>query len=313
MKKKLILLLAAGSLAITLLGGCGNDAPVESGNAQPVETEESTTVEQEISEEASSEEQESETASDAQASAENENLSSLEDGIYLADFDTDSSMFRINETKDGKGILTVENGKMTIHVTLLSKKILNLYAGLAEDASKEGAELLQPTTDVVTYSDGLSDEVYGFDIPVPYLDEEFDVALVGTKGTWYDHKVSVSHAEKYTGETNEEDKQDEKEVKEGEILAAVTLQGGTGKATIESPVVITYIDGQAYARLVWTSKNYDYMIVNGEKYLNEAETGNPSVFTVPVTLGEEMSVIGDTIAMSTPHEIEYTLFLELEE
>lgn len=49
------------------------------------------------------------------------------------------------------------------------------------------------TTDTVTYSDGISEEVYGFDIPVPVLDEEFDLALVGTKGKWYDHKVSVSN------------------------------------------------------------------------------------------------------------------------
>ena len=76
---------------------------------------------------------------------------------------------------------------------LASKKIVNLYPGLAEDAQKDGAELLEPTTDTVTYSDGESEEVYGFDIPVPALDKEFDVALIGEKGTWYDHKVSVTN------------------------------------------------------------------------------------------------------------------------
>ena len=54
-----------------------------------------------------------------------------------------------------------------------------------EDARKEGAELLQPTTDTVKYEDGTSAEVYGFDIPVPALDTEFPLALVGTKGAWY--------------------------------------------------------------------------------------------------------------------------------
>lgn len=82
---------------------------------------------------------------------------------------------------------------MVIHVSLRSKNIVNLFPGLAEDAQKEGAELLNPTTDTVTYSDGSTEEVYGFDIPVPALDEEFDVALIGTKGVWYDHKVSVSN------------------------------------------------------------------------------------------------------------------------
>ena len=102
-------------------------------------------------------------------------------------------MFHVNEANEGKGVLTVKDGQMMIHVSLVSKKILNLYPGLAADAEKEGAILLQPTTDTVTYSDGETEEVYGFDIPVPALDTEFDLALIGTSGKWYDHKVSVSN------------------------------------------------------------------------------------------------------------------------
>ncbi len=116
----------------------------------------------------------------------------LEDGIYTAEFDTDSSMFHVSEACDGKGTLTVQDGAMTIHISLGSKNIVNLYPGLAEDARKEGAELLEPTVDSVTYSDGFTEEVYGFDVPVPVLDEEFDLALIGKKGKWYDHKVRVS-------------------------------------------------------------------------------------------------------------------------
>lgn len=124
----------------------------------------------------------------AAASAQTE----LEDGTYSAAFNTDSSMFRVNETCDGKGTLTAADGQMTIHVTLLSKKILNLFPGTAEEAEKDGAVLLEPTVDEVTYSDGTTEEVYGFDIPVPVIGEEFDCALVGEKGKWYDHKVSVT-------------------------------------------------------------------------------------------------------------------------
>ena len=91
----------------------------------------------------------------------------LEDGTYSAEFDTDSGMFHVNEANDGKGTLTVKDGKMTIHVSLNSKKIVNLFVGKAEDAQKDGAEILEPTTDEVTYSDGYKEEVYGFDIPVP--------------------------------------------------------------------------------------------------------------------------------------------------
>ena len=116
----------------------------------------------------------------------------LEDGTYSAVFDTDSSMFHVNEACDGRGTLTVKDGKMTIHVSLVSQSIVNLYPGTAEDAQKSGAKLLEPTKDTVTYSDGTSEEVYGFDIPVEALDQEFDLAIIGTKGVWYDHKVSVS-------------------------------------------------------------------------------------------------------------------------
>ena len=116
----------------------------------------------------------------------------LEDGTYTATFTTDSSMFRVNEANDDKGTLTVKDGKMTIHISLVSKKILNLFPGTAEEAQKEGAELLEPTTDEVTYSDGTTEEVFGFDVPVPAIGEEFDCALVGEKGKWYDHKVMVT-------------------------------------------------------------------------------------------------------------------------
>ena len=122
-----------------------------------------------------------------------ETAGTLEDGTYEAEFDTDSGMFHVNEANDGKGILTVKDGKMTIHISLVSKNIENLYVGKAADAQKDGAELLQPTTDTITYDDGSTEEVYGFDVPVKALDETFDLALIGTKGKWYDHEVSVSN------------------------------------------------------------------------------------------------------------------------
>ena len=122
--------------------------------------------------------------------------SALEDGTYTAKFNTDSSMFHVNEADNGCGTLTVKDGKMTMHIRLVSKKIVNLYVGTAADAEKDGAELLQPTSEEVTYSDGTTEEVYAFDVPVEALDQEFDLAILGTKGTWYDHKVSVSDAQK---------------------------------------------------------------------------------------------------------------------
>ncbi len=122
-------------------------------------------------------------------------VASLKDGVYSAEFNTDSSMFHANEACDGKGTLTVANGVMTFHVSLVSKNIVNLYVGKADDAGTDTSALLEPTTDTVTYSDGLSEEVYGFDIPVAAIGEDFDLAILGAKGIWYDHVVNITNPE----------------------------------------------------------------------------------------------------------------------
>lgn len=228
----------------------------------------------------------------------------LPDGIYTAEFKTDSGMFHVNETCEGKGTLTVKDGKMTIHISLTSKNIVNLYPGLAEDAAKDGAELLFPTEDTVTYSDGMTEEVYGFDVPVPVLEEEFDLALIGTKEKWYDHKVSVSNPTRSEGETQAKGPDN---LEDGIYSMEITFEGGSGKAKILSPVTVTVADGKATAKVQWSSPNYDYMIVDGEKYLPVNKEGD-SVFEIPVSrFDEPIKVIGDTVAMSKPHEVEYTV------
>ena len=228
----------------------------------------------------------------------------LADGVYTADFNTDSSMFHANETCDGKGVLTVKDGQMTIHVSLASTSIVNLFPGLKEDAQKDGAVLLQPTKDTVTYPDGLSEEVNGFDIPVPALDTEFDVALIGKKGVWYDHKVSVSNPEplKDEGKTVQE-----LGLADGTYTVELAFAGGSGKAYVLTPCTLRVAAGKAMATIVWSSSKYDYMLVDGVKY-EVLSTENGSTFEIPVAAFDtELTVIGDTTAMSTPHEIEYTL------
>lgn len=224
----------------------------------------------------------------------------LADGVYLADFNTDSTMFHVNEVCEGKGTLTVKDGKMTIHVSLSSTSILNLYPGLAEDAQKDGAELLQPSKDELTYPDGLKETVNGFDIPVPALDQEFDVALIGKKGKWYDHKVSVSNPVP----------QGQEALADGEYTVEAVLSGGTGRAKLLNPTALTVSEGKITATIVWSSSNYDYMIVNGDQYLPITTEGG-STFQIPVeSLGVEIPVTADTVAMGTPHEIEYTILLQ---
>ena len=237
----------------------------------------------------------------------------IADGTYVASFTTDNSMFHGNEAYKDKGILTVKDGKMTIHVSLQSKKIVNLYPGLAEDAKKEGAELLEPTTDKVVYSDGYEDEVYGFDIPVPALDEEFDVALIGTHGNWYDHKVMVSDPVEgddiqavISGDSSG-DSGNAADIADGEHTIEVTLEGGTGKASIDSPAVLRKNGDEYTAVITWSSPYYDYMIVDGQRYEPVNTEGN-SVFEIPLsTLDSPLEVIADTTAMSEPHEIEYII------
>ena len=233
----------------------------------------------------------------------------LEDGVYLADFDTDGSMFHVNEMCNGKGELTVSEGKMTIHISLPSKSILNLYCGSADDAQKEGAILIDPTVDIIDYNDGTSEEVHGFDIPVPYLEDEFDVALVGTKGKWYDHKVSVSNpVKKEASDSENNDYEDnDRSIENGDYTIEVSLEGGTGKATISSPSAVKKTDDGYILVVEWNSPHYDYMIVNDVKYLPVNEEGN-SVFEIPVSsLEGSVDVVADTVAMSKPHEIEYKI------
>ena len=291
------IIIVGGLSACLLLGGCG------AGQAADATSAESTVARQESTVTLT----ESTEAAETVSTETTQNEAQLPDGVYTAEFSTDSSMFHVSEACDGKGTLTVKDGVMTIHISLGSKKILNLYPGLAEDAAKDGAALLEPTTDTVTYSDGMTEEVYGFDVPVPAIGEEFDLALIGTKGKWYDHKVKVSDPVAEDSREAANGSFDMSALADGSYTIELTMEGGSGRASIQSPTQLAIADGAATATLEWSSPNYDYMLVNGEKYLPVNTEGN-SVFEVPVeALDAPLTMIGDTVAMSTPHEVEYTV------
>lgn len=291
------IIIVGGLSACLLLGGCGAGQAADATSAEStVAAQESTVTLTESTE-----------AAETVSTETTQNEAQLPDGVYTAEFSTDSSMFHVSEACDGKGTLTVKDGVMTIHISLGSKKILNLYPGLAEDAAKDGAVLLQPTTDTVTYSDGMTEEVYGFDVPVPVIGEEFDLALIGTKGKWYDHKVKVSDPVAEDSREAANGSFDMSALADGSYTIELTMEGGSGRASIQSPAQLAIADGAATATLEWSSPNYDYMLVNGEKYLPVNTEGN-SVFEVPVeALDAPLTMIGDTVAMSTPHEVEYTV------
>ena len=264
-------------LAVLLLAGCGTPAT-------PAATTAPTVAEETAAVTSATPKQETEPAAAAKV---------LPDGEYTVDFETDSGMFRANEACNGKGTLTVKDGVQTLHVSLQSKKIVNLYVGTAEAAQQSGAVWLEPTVDTVTYSDGLSEEVFGFDIPVVSVGQEFDLAIIGTKGVWYDHKVSVQNPVP----------------QEGTYTCAVTLSGGSGRASVSSPADLVSDGETLTATVQWSSPNYEYMLVDGVQY-DPIQTEGNSTFQIPVVLDMDMAVSASTVAMSEPHLVEYTLYFD---
>ncbi len=293
MKSNIVKSIVAITLGAVLIAGCGKSEASIAPATEETSLEEST--------EEASEEQ-------TQAQTEEVKKAPIEDGTYLASFDTDGSMFHVNEVWDGKGILTVKDGEMTIHIVMPSKNTVNLFYGLAEDAKKDGAVLIDPTNEEVTYDDGTSEEVYAFDVPVPVLNEEYDLALIGKKQVWYDHKVKVSNPEPYDAEAESPEADETKaDANDEGLTAEVTLTGGSGKATVTSPAKIKEEDGKIIATIEWSSPHYDYMSVDGVKYMPVNTEGN-SVFEIPIPgYNEDFTVIADTVAMSKPHEVEYVL------
>ena len=173
-------------------------------------------------------------------------------------------------------------------------------------------------------------------VPVRALDQPIDCAAYSIrKEIWYDRQLtfksdSVSSAEASSdeetstedasvGSSDEGEKEDENSGKSGKSVDAsklkngnytieVTLEGGSGKSTVQSPTSLQIKKGKMTAQIVWDSPNYDYMKVNDKKYLPVNNGDKVSIFEIPVkALDEKLDVIGDTVAMSKPHEVEYTL------
>lgn len=94
---------------------------------------------------------------------------------------------------------------------------------------------------------------------------------------------------------------------DGTYTVSVTLEGGTGRATVESPAVLRCEGGGYWAVIVWSSPNFDYMKVDGQRY-DQINTEGNSTFEIPVSAFDQpLPVIADTVAMSEPHEVEYTM------
>lgn len=224
--------------------------------------------------------------------------SELNDGTYEVEVRSSSSMFKIVKCE-----LTVEDDEMTALMTMSGKGYLKLFMGT-------GAEAVEAAEDeFIPFVEG-EDGAHTFEVTVEALDKGIDcTAFSKKKEKWYDRTlvfVSTSLPE----EAFKEIKMttiEELALEDGVYLAEASLSGGSGRTTIESPAEIIVKDGAATAKIVFSSPNYDYMLVSGEKYEPVNTEGN-STFEIPVSgFDYNMAVVADTVAMSTPYEIDYTI------
>lgn len=222
----------------------------------------------------------------------------LKDGSYSVQVDSSSSMFRITECT-----LVVEDGNMQAAMTMGGTGYLKVYMGTGEEAQKADEQSYIP---YVEQEDG----THSFTVPVEALDMGINCAAFSkNKEAWYD-RVLVFRADSLPVEAFADGVISTAEtlgLEDGSYSIEVSLSGGSGKSSVESPAKLQIENGAASATIVWSSSNYDYMKVNDEKFEMINTEGN-STFTIPVLYFDRgMAVIADTIAMSQPHEIEYTL------
>ena len=305
MKNKFIVLLSAVTAAM-LLSSCGSQDGAVSSETTSEVLSETSAEESAVSDTESVSETEASEDTVQTVSAEEvveEGMvpiygSDIKDGTYDVTVDSSSSMFNIT-----KCALTVSDGKMTAEMTMGGKGYLYDFMGTADEAAAADESSYIP------YEEN-SDGEHTFTVPVEALDSGISCAAFSKKKEiWYDRTLlfrADSLSVEAFGEGIVKTAAD-LGLADGEYTVEVTLSGGSGRASVQSPAKLTIENGEASADILWSSSNYDYMLVNGEKYL-PVSTENGSEFIIPVTgFDYNMSVSADTTAMSTPYEIEYTL------
>ena len=252
----------------------------------------------------------------------------IKDGTYEISGESDSPFFKIAGAE-----LTVQDGEMKVRFMIPSLSYAYVYPGNAEEAEEAEAVSLIEAEEI--------DSCSYFTIPLDALDSAVECAAYSKKKQrWYDRKIlfdasslpeeallielpdyeaieaalkAYETAEGEASETEETEVHKEPEAvdvakSDGEYSIEADMTGGSGRASISSPTLLTVRDGKGYARLLWSSAYYDYMIVEGETYWNLTTDGGNSVFEIPITVMDKpMTVIADTTAMGDPVEIEYVL------
>lgn len=222
--------------------------------------------------------------------------SDIKDGTYTIDVQSSSSMFKITECE-----LTVSEDKMTAVMTMGGKGYLHIFMGKGENAEE---------SEYIPFKENDNGE-HTYTVPVEALDMEIECAAYSkNKEQWYD-RILIFRSDSLPTSAFADGVIATVEalgLADGEYTVEVTLEGGSGRAKIQSPAKLTVENGNAFAEIIWGSSNYDYMTVNGERFDMINTEGN-SAFKIPVAGFDcKILVTADTTAMSTPYEIEYTLY-----
>ena len=225
----------------------------------------------------------------------------LKNGTYDITVDSSSSMFWIESCE-----LTVEDGFMNATMTMGGTGYLYVYMGTGEEAAAANESEYIP---FVENSEG----AHTFTVPVEALDAGISCAAYSkNKELWYDRTLvfradSLPTTAFADGFINTVESMN---IPDGAYTVEVTLEGGSGKASVESPATLKVENGIATATIIWSSPNYDYMKVDGVRY-DPINTEGNSTYEIPVSCFDfKMPVLADTVAMSEPHEIEYTLYFD---
>lgn len=301
MKKKLATLTLAAILIMGAFAGCTSSSQDASENSDSSDTETAQTAETD-----SEDNSDQIASSDEMTTIEDvveEGMvpiygTDIKDGVYSVEVSSSSSMFNIVDCE-----LTVENGTMTAVMTMSGTGYRYIYMGTGEEAVN---------ADESQYIPYVEDDngAHTFTVPVDALDAGIPcTAFSDNKEKWYDRTI-LFRADSLPTDAFQDGvitTWDSLGLEDGCYTVAVTLSGGSGRASVESPAVLSVEDGVCTATIEWSSSNYDYMLVNDEKYLPVNTEGN-SVFVIPVSgFDYNMPVVADTVAMSEPYEISYTL------
>ena len=294
MKKRLLCVLIAAALAMGM-AGCGATQEQKAAKDE-VTFEETTKTPEDMSQVAdSSEMTEVEDVVDEGMTPVTADM--LKTGTYTVNMRSSSSMFKVDSVE----LNVLSGGIMEVKLYMHSNAYSHMFVGTAEEAAKSGGPYLE--------LQGLVDTGF-FSFPIEALDAPIEVAAFSVrKQKWYDRTIL------FEASSLPEDAFFEKRYRsveelglaDGKYICGVTLEGGSGKASVTDPCSIEIKDGKCIATIEWSSPNYDFMVVDGVQYDPMNTEGN-SVFEIPVDgFDYAMQVQADTTAMSKPHLIDYIL------